>query len=617
MPSYKNYENNFNKYSHSDDLFKKPKSMIKDKKKDDKDKERIKLWTTFYRRNLHRFVEHYGQIKLHFFQKIWLYLLGISETFVAIASRGISKSWIVALYAICICILYPRSEVVIAAGSKKQAGMIISDKIRGFFQERSPNFAREIKRITASNNDWIVHFHNGSKIKVVPATDLARGNRATVNVYEEFRLIDKKILDTVLSPFLYSRQPPYLLKNEYKHLAEEPKEIYISSAYYKAEWWYDELRKIVKMHYKKEDANFIGFDYLLSIFHGLKTKKVIKKEREKLDEISFMMEYENIPFGENTNSYFKLNMFKKNQKIKKAFYPIRKDLYTNQRRKKEGSIPIKTDEKRIVSVDIATRTGKENDNTVITCFRLLPQSKGYKREIVYMESHQGENTILQTLRIKQIYNDFEADYIVLDLRQAGISIYEQLGLVTRDEERDIEYDAYTVVDEEYIKKYITEKTHEELKNKTLATNAIPIIFPITADAQWNNDIAVDLRDKLQKGMVSLLIDENGAEDYLLKKNKEYAKTDDVNLKAWYIHPYAQIREFINETVNLEYSIKSGKIKIEESKRGNKKDRYISVSYGNYFATLLERDLLKEKDNSNMQGYFVAPSSLPWNNNNRR
>ena len=32
--------------------------------------ENIIDWCTFYRRNIHRFIEHYFGIKLHFYQKI-------------------------------------------------------------------------------------------------------------------------------------------------------------------------------------------------------------------------------------------------------------------------------------------------------------------------------------------------------------------------------------------------------------------------------------------------------------------------------------------------------------------------------------------------------------------
>jgi hypothetical protein len=58
-----------------------------------------------------------------------------------------------------------------------------------------------------------------------------------------------------------------------------------------------------------------------------------------------------------------------------------------------------------------------------------------------------------------------------------------------------------------------------------------------------------------------------------------------------INPYNQTSELINECVNLEYTISSGNIKIDE-KRG-RKDRYSSISYGNYVASKLEMDLLME------------------------
>ena len=50
---------------------------------------------------------------------------------------------------------------------------------------------------------------------------------------------------------------------------------------------------------------------------------------------------------------------------------------------------------------------------------------------------------LSNLRIKQIFEDFEADYLVLDTHNAGIGIYDELAKVIYDEERDVEYPAWT------------------------------------------------------------------------------------------------------------------------------------------------------------------------------
>ena len=72
---------------------------------------------------------------------------------------------------------------------------------------------------------------NGSSIKVVTASDSARSNRANILLVDEFRMVSKDTIDTVLRRFLTApRMPGYLHKKEYAHLKERNKEIYLSSA---------------------------------------------------------------------------------------------------------------------------------------------------------------------------------------------------------------------------------------------------------------------------------------------------------------------------------------------------------------------------------------------------
>ena len=54
-------------------------------------------WVTFFRRNLHRFATDYLGIKLHLYQIIMLYLMGINHFIVVVASRASAKSFIIAL----------------------------------------------------------------------------------------------------------------------------------------------------------------------------------------------------------------------------------------------------------------------------------------------------------------------------------------------------------------------------------------------------------------------------------------------------------------------------------------------------------------------------------------
>jgi len=612
MASYANFQTNDRKYAGIN----KPESITKSEEIKGEWEERLIDWITFYRKNMHLFVEHYFGVELKPFQKIWFYQISTGTISMTIASRNIAKSWIIALYGCARCVLYPGTVISIAAGTKGQAGIIIQEKIEEFFRSRYPNINREIKHVINNNQKTECAFHNSSIMRVVVADDNARGHRTQINIYEEFRVMKQDILERVFTAFKTPRQPPYLSNPKYAHLTEEPIEIYISSAYYKHEWWYDKTKKILEMTLTDETVKFIAFDYLLVVKSGFKTKKQIDQERQLLGDISFMMEYENIPFGENENSFFKLSMFSKNRKIKKAFYPRRE--FDDHKKANPYQIKRQREEIRIVSVDIAMRKNEQdNDNTIITCMRLLPQNDGFQRDVVYMETKHGENTIKQALRIKQIYYEFGADYCVLDIANAGIGVYDQLGTIIQDENTGDEYPAWTVM--QHAK--ISNTTYMELLERTKSLNAIPVVFPISATLELNDEIARDLKDRLNRGMISFLVDEVQGENYVInnifKSNTKKTTLMDITDQhemLWWIHPYAQITEAVNEIVNLEYKVLRGYIQLFVAVRTARKDRYSSVSYGNYFATVLELDLLKEKKQSNKWEDYVCFGNADYESN---
>ena len=158
-------------------------------------------WMTFFRRNLHRFAMDYLCIKLHLYQIIMLYLMGINQFIVVIASRASAKSFIIALYACCKCILYPNSLVVLSSGTKGQSKLLVSEKIQKELMTLSPILRKEILKIKDNQNEIIVYFRNHSTITVVPASENGRGYRSTCVVREEFRQIKKSIDEGILSPF--------------------------------------------------------------------------------------------------------------------------------------------------------------------------------------------------------------------------------------------------------------------------------------------------------------------------------------------------------------------------------------------------------------------------------
>lgn len=578
---------NFKAYPNHTNQFISKKSRFKEKERTESWEDKIIDWCTFYRRNMHRFIQHYFGIKLHFYQIIWVYFMSISENFVAIASRSSAKSWLIAVYALAKGVLYPNSEIVIAAATLKQAGVIIK-KIEGLKLDH-PNVAREIKEFIKSDDKFVLH--NGSTIQVAAPRDSSRGLRSTLTIGEEFRIMDKNSFDMIIRPFAYVRQAPYLKdpSGKYNHLAEEPQEILISSAYYKSHWWYPETIKIIKDWVNGKKSGFIAFDYLTGIHHGIKTQKIIDRERALFDDITFQLEYENIPFGESSDAFFRLAFFNDNQKLKRAFYPQRDDVFDVK--KKSSYIDKVAGEIRVVSSDIAVANGgKTNDNTAIICARLLPSRMGYQREIVYMETHNGGNTFEQAKRMKEIFYDFDADYFILDIKTVGHGIYDMLGMVTKNDERGIEYPAWTIMEHESLK----ESDIEEFTERTYASNAEPLIYIVRGSSEFNHTIAHALRDKLRNKQINFLIPDMEAEEYLLKHNNDFMKISDVySEKAWYLYPYVQTNALINECVSLEKSLNGAYLTLKEP-NGARKDRYSSLAYLNYFATLLDKNIMKEE-----------------------
>ncbi len=588
-PSYKNFQTDQRKHAKSDDMFKRPKSMVKEKEIAFDRRDNIIDWATYYRKNAHRFVEHYFGIELYPYQVLWLYAMSICDSYVAICSRAVGKTWLLAVFACARAVLYPNSEIVVVSSTKEQAGIIVSDKIEGLANNH-PNLAREISKITTNMNKWSVDFKNGSVIRIVASRDSSRGKRSTFTIFEEFRLIDKNVLDSVIRPFAYIRQTPYLKNKEYSHLIEEPKEIFISSAYHRGLWWFSETKKNIIQMAKGENSGFIAIDLAVAIRHNIKTLRQIKNEVSKMDAISALEEYFNIPWGENADAYFKLNMFTPARKLTRAFYPQRNLTYNTRRN--PYNIKRQDGEIRLLSCDVAQRAGKANDLSITACVRISPTNKGYLRELVYMESYSGRDTISQGRRIKQIFHDFNADVIVLDISTSGISIYDQLGLITKDPERGIEYPAMTIMRH----KFFTDAIYDELRKRTTTLTATPVIFPITATAKLNSEIAVEMRDKLQKRMWSFLADDKTAEEYLLKSEfkKEFLSQDDMDAQSWFLAPFVQTSLMINEFIGLSMKLVGGNIKLEESS-GSRKDRYSALSYCNFYISLLDLELIREKD----------------------
>lgn len=559
------------------------------------------LWVTFFRKNLHRLATDYLGLKLHLYQIIILYLMGISQFIVIIASRACAKSFIIALFACCKCILYPKSMIVLTSATKGQSKLLVSEKIQKELMGLSPVLRKEILKVKDNQNEVVVFFRNHSTITVVPASDNGRGYRSTIAVREEFRQIKKNIDDSVISPFQIIRQTPYMMDEYYENieeLQEESIDVYISSSWIdNGHWMWDIVDQSFDDMLNGNVSYLLAFDESIPLKHKIKTMKYFQREKKKQDPLTWRIEFLNERVKENEHAFFTYAMLQQNQKVKKPFYP-RTALDVKTNRKNPYDIPKQNGEIRLVACDMAFVENKKNDNSIFTCMRLLPDSttynrssdtnvkidNGYRRVVSYLESVQGGDTTKQALRIRQLFEDFNADYIVLDLRNAGISIYDMLARIMYDDERDIEYAPLSCMNDDAI------------ANRIKIEGANPCIFVINATQTLNSNIAMDFRRVLTDKQIDLLVSFEIASEEVLPNIKDYTNSIDLNGQIFYEAPFLETQAFISETTALVYEKKeqTGAIVIKEQGT-NRKDRYTSVSYGSWFASALEKDLISAND----------------------
>ncbi|MBD5589180.1 terminase large subunit domain-containing protein [Clostridium botulinum] len=150
--------------------------------------ERVKLYASFYRAFPHKFCEDYLGIKLKLFQKLLLYCMMHFYFFMFIASRGMGKSWLTAIFCVCRAVLYPETKIILSSGNKSQAVEIIN--YINSFRKNSDCLHREVSYLSDNINNAKVEFFNGSWIRVVASNDGARSKRCNLLIVDEFRMVN-------------------------------------------------------------------------------------------------------------------------------------------------------------------------------------------------------------------------------------------------------------------------------------------------------------------------------------------------------------------------------------------------------------------------------------------
>lgn len=363
----------------------------------------------------------------------------------------------------------------------------------------------------------------------------------------------------------------------------------MSSAWLKGHDSYIKFKSFFNSMLKGESYAVVDLPYTVARDEGFLSQSRIDaiRNEEDMSEMSWKMEMEGVWFGESESAFYKLAEIQPCRNLQKAWIPPSKESYLLERektkKKRSYYMPKQAGEKRLIGVDVALMGTSVNDASIFTMIRLIPDGNQYIRYVVDIESCEGIHSETQALRLKQLYDDFEADTIVMDTAGNGIGIYDSMAKTQYDADRDVEYPPFIAFN------------NEKMSSRSLSQNGLPCIFSMkVVQSEVNHQICTWLKDDLQKKKIKLLINDIEAKSYLIDKHNYHLKSPEE--QGMMLKPYIQTSALVNELVNLEWKNSGMFIKVYETGR-NRKDRYSSLSYANYYARLLEKDLKKPKKSS--------------------
>jgi hypothetical protein len=562
------------------------------------------LWGAYYRANPEKFVQDYLHIRLHRFQKLLLVMMFWSTTYTFIACRGIGKTYLSAIYCVTRAILYPGTRVCVVSSTRGQA-LLVLEKIQQELKHRSAELRAEIneKETKVNNTVGQIVFKNTSVIKVVTASDSSRGNRANVLLIDEFRLVPKFIIDTVLDKFLiYRRTPPFSMLTDEERKAEYDKEknltLYLSSAWLRDSWAYAHCEETFDKMVSGRSKSFVcGFPYQLALEEGRLDKEKVKEDLAARDfnEAIWKMEMCAEWYGSGEDAFFDSESISKNRRI---HYPMLPYKYSSllPSAAELRITPKPNGSYRILSADIALMPSKrhKNDATAIFINQMTPTKTGrYLNNIIYSESCEGLRTDDQALVIRKLFDEYGCDYLVLDCQGLGLGVYDCLAKDLPDPETGEIYPAISCCN------------NPEMAARCSVVGADKVIWAIKASAAFNSDCAFLLREGFRSGRIRLLVSELESRE-LMNNIKGYKSLSGVRREEIKM-PYYNTDFLMNELIELQHEEAGGKVKIYE-KSGMRKDRYSSLAYNYYVATQIENKLIRRKNihSDSVESFIIKP-----------
>lgn len=291
------------------------------------DEEAKILLYKFLRENPSFTTELFTGVKLFPFQHMAIKAMMESDYFLGIWSRGMSKSFSTAVFAILDAIMNQGVQIGIISKSFRQSKMIFK-KIEDIVKSpKAEFFSQCVTRTSKMNDEWLMEIGR-SKIIALPLGDgeKLRGFRFQRMIIDELLLMPEKIFNEVIMPFLSvvenptERQEIYDLETkmiEKGEMKEEDRKkwpnnkiIGLSSASYKFEYLfklYQQYENLILNDNTQDGAHrvIMHFSYDCAP-QQLYDQNLINQSKSTMSQSQFDREFGAI-FTDDSSGYFKVS----------------------------------------------------------------------------------------------------------------------------------------------------------------------------------------------------------------------------------------------------------------------------------------------------------------------
>lgn len=476
-----------------------------------------------------------------------------------VQSRGSGKTWLIALCAFTMCVLYPGTIVGVCSGTAMQATLVLQ-KLK-LLADQNANIAREISASTAkslvqlSKDKGKCTLKNGSFIESF-SIDSMRGIRLKIAIIDESPEVDQESQDAIVSPTKNYRRE---ISFNYGFQDYASKTVNITSACEKSNSFYEDFLRVCREMAKGTPGAFAcALDYNAAVANGITSMEFFMREKERMPDLIFQMEYGSKFVGANSNSALPFDLTTPCRTLEQI----------------EMEQPKNSKSRYVICVDIATSQAKGSDNTILTVEKFTEKSDGsFAKKLVNIRSYNGKPLDFLAEEVRKYYH--------LRFPNTEKIIYDARGLGDS-------FDRF--FDKEWIDPYSGKEYPPLVVDDMPLTNpdAQQVLHPFRAVNQLNQRIYTNLRVALEKRTIELPMGER-----IMRAKQQEIEDETKRLSPEEMAIFLEADALQFEMGNIvEKTSASGNKTYDVPRANQHKDRYSSLAMANDYISELEKESMR-------------------------